>query len=187
MKYYGRIKTNIITLLLLLLLSFSNNVMALQKSEKALKSKPNEMHYLFAQSAGKVKIQASEKDPSTYKVALKNVDPYITYFTDRPYRSTNIMPIEKFVKLWHKHHGDHFSHIPPNADLIGTKGGFFSDHKLMHFVVELTEPYYDRRAKTLTYIVKPVKGSVMPSTYSLTLHRVFLFIDDVCLSCWEDA
>ena len=65
-----------------------------------------------------------------------------------------------------------------------TQIGFYSDHKLINFVVELTDPHYDAKSKTLTYIAKPLKGSEIPTINSLTLHHVYLFIDDVCLSCW---
>jgi hypothetical protein len=186
MKYHSAVKTKITTIwFFLLLLSFSNSVLASPKAEKAL-TKMDKARYLFIQSASKIKIVANKKHPNTYKITLKNVNPYVTCFSDRPYRNTRMIPTEKFVELWHQQRENSFLRNPPNAGLIATQTNFFSKDKLMNFVVELTEPHYNAKAKTLTYIVKPVPGSTTLTLAPMTLHNVLLFIDDdVCLSCWE--
>ncbi len=182
MKNNYFMKTTLTTFLsLLFFLPFSTEALASEKLPKSDKK----VNYLFVQSANRVKIEVNKKHPHTYKITLKNVNPYVTYFSDRPNRETNTMSTEKFIRLWHRK-GDNLSKNPPNADLVATQVGFFSDHKLINFVVELTEPHYDPKAKTLTYIAKPLKGSTLPPIHSVTLHHVFLFIDDVCLSCWGD-
>ena len=185
MKYNDITKTRSIALLIWAFsLIFASTVSALPSSHKNTVKNSGKENYLFVQSASKVKIEVVKGHTHLYKVTLKNVSPYVTYFADRPYRNTNTMSTEKFVELWHKQKGDSFLQNPPNADLVATQIGFYSDHKLINFVVELTDPHYDAKSKTLTYIAKPLKGSEVPTINSLTLHHVYLFIDDVCLSCW---
>ena len=186
MKYHNVIKTGVTTLLALFVSLSTSAVFALPKAQNTALKNADKASYLFVQSAGTVKIEASNTHSSVYKVTLKNVSPYVTYFSDRPYRNTSTMATEKFVELWHKPKGNSFLHNPPNADLVAIQTGFFSDHKLINFVVELSQPHYDAKSKTLTYIAKPLKGSDTPTIPSVTLHHVFLFIDDVCLSCWGD-
>lgn len=176
-------KSNLMAFLTLLFIGFWGDVAMASKLPKAEK---DHINYLFVQSAGKVRIEADEKCPGTYKVILKNVHPYVTYFSDRPYRKTNSMPVQQFVALWNRKGPDNFTDNPPNADLVAARVGFFERHELHNFVVELKAPQYDAKSKTLTYVVSPLNGSELPRARSMTLHHVFLFIDDVCLACWDN-
>lgn len=167
--------------ILLVCLSFvGQGAWASQKNDRKQNT-----NYLFVQSAQEAKIERDEKSPHLYRVTLKNVSPYVTYFSDRPARKTNTMGIEKFVRFWGKKLSNGFSQNPPNADLVAipeSKKGILKDNAV-NFVVQLTNPSYDKKSKTLTYMAKPLQGSMQPNG-TTTFHHIFLFVDDVCLSCW---
>lgn len=147
----------------------------------------NNVKYLFVKSVPKVKIEVTtnKNNSPSYKIVIKNIDPQVAYFSDRPNRVVGKIDLEKFIALWDKTGDSGFLNNPPNADLIGNKSIFFDKNKQINLVVELTAPHYDKKTKTLTYIAKPLKGNETVLKDSLTLYNVIMFIDSVCLSCWN--
>lgn len=141
-----------------------------------------QIKYLFVQAATSAKIEAHKEHKNQYLLTLIGISPYVSYFSDRPYRTAGHMKVEKFENLWKEKGKDSFQVDPPNAELVAIQ--LQPEDKVLNYTVELTKPRYDKKAGTVTYIVKPVKGSEMPLPVEATLNHVFLFIDDVCLSCW---
>jgi hypothetical protein len=141
--------------------------------------------YLFVQAASKAKIEINKKVPNTYKVTLEGVSPDVTYFSERPNRVASTMPIERFLKIWNQTGNNSFREDAPNADFNGIQAGFFSSAKPFNAVLELSQPTYDSKTKTLTYTAKALEGSASQVPDSATLKNVVLFIDDACFSCWH--
>ncbi len=166
----------------LVLALFTNTVIASTNAPTTTTKK--NINYLFVQSASKLRLEQDREKPNTYKLLLRDVSPDVTYFTERPYRKTSMMPIEAFVKLWHKGNKDSFMYNPPNAAVVATQRGFFSKDKELNVVMELSEPSYDQDAKTLRYTAKLLEGNMAPDTHLVTFKHAFLFIDDACLDCF---
>ncbi len=128
---------------------------------------------VFVQTAPEATISKSAQ-PHTYQLALKNISHYATYFTDRPSRTSNVMTLESFLNFWNKG----FTQDAPNASISGV-----SEHKLINFPAELTQPSYNDSNQTLTYVLHPLEGKESTIPHNLHLKDVSLFIDPLCLSC----
>jgi hypothetical protein len=166
---------------LLLLLTFSNTALSKPNTQKI---NHKNINYLFVQSAPKLQLEQHKEKPNVYTIILKNVNPAVTYFTERPYRKTDTMSTTEFTELWHKKNKDGFWYNPPNAALVATIRNFFSKDTTLNVVMELSEPSYDPRTKTMRYTAKLLEGNLVPNTQAVSFEQAFLFIDDVCLSCW---
>jgi hypothetical protein len=136
---------------------------------------------LFVQSVASAKI---ERDKSgIYSLTLLNISPFVTQFSERPHRKTALISIERLVNLWLNMEKDGFGVNPPNADIACEVKGLEGPQ---NYAVVLTEPVYSVEKKTLVYQIKPLEGSpAFPD--SAELSHVSLFIDDVCLDCWDPS
>ena len=146
-------------------------------------NKPN-AEYLFVESADKVYIKVDNSKDGTYTITLKNVDPLVTYFSDRPIRNAGELTVDKFLEIWQNDSNDSFKKNPPNAVLHAKKGDLFTDEHVFNFAIELSNPVYNKKERSLTFVAKPLPGNIDPMPNSITLHHVSLFIDSVCLTCW---
>lgn len=156
-----------------ILLSISGLLWLQPTQADCSKQKRAKTKYCFAQSANEAKL--SRKSNDTFTLTLKGVNPYVTYFSERPKRKVGYMSTKGFVKYWKYESPQSFKYDPPNADVSGVQIG-----KTSNFVLELTNPKYDYKSRTLTYTAKPLGHKITTGTLS----HVTLFIDDVCLSCW---
>ena len=112
---------------LLVFALFSNTALSSPNKPKAPHKNIN---YLFVQSAPKLQLEQDKKNSSIYKLLLKNVNPSVTYFTERPYRKTYTMPTVEFIKLWNKKNKNSFLYNPPNAAVVATqKVSFQKTHR----------------------------------------------------------
>ncbi len=136
--------------------------------------------FLFVQTAGSAEMQAVPNKSNTYELTLRKAAPYVTYFSERPYRVSGALEGEKFVQDWKKGH-DNFYKSAPNAAIVGGLNSFIHQ-KYVNYGVELTDIRYDAKAQTFRYTVHVLKGEpAMPA--KLKLHHVALFIDGFCLTC----
>ena len=138
--------------------------------------------YLFVQAAQRATIKL-DANTNNYKLELKSVMPYVTYFSERPKRYSSTMPLDQFLALWQDRAGNGFKNNPPNVDLHGMSVKIFTPDQPFNLTVELSNPTYDPRFQTLSYQAKPLSNKI-PLPESVILSDVILFIDQVCLSCW---
>lgn len=140
--------------------------------------------YLIIQSTHKAIIKKNDvSKPGTFKLTLHDVSPYATAFTQRPVRKVELITLEELLNLWKNADPNGFTKNPPNAAI----NAFIADsgsEEPVNFFVQLLEPVYNAKQRTLTYIVKPLEGNPTPIPDSATLGHVNLFIDDICLNCW---
>jgi hypothetical protein len=139
-------------------------------------------NYLFVQYAPVAHITHNTKN-NTYTITLKEIVPYVMYFSERPNRISGGLPVQEFVNLWKTDKPKNFRADPPNADLVTVQTKLLSSTKTINFAIELTSAQYNSRENSITYVVKPLKGNTF-TPGSLTMRHVSLFIDDVCLGCW---
>jgi hypothetical protein len=89
-------------------------------------------------------------------LTLKNVNPSVVMFTDRPARVAEAIPTAKFLTYWDQGGVKSFQSNPPNAGLTSIVGG-----KLQTATVELKQPHLE--GTTLTYQVRVLEGN-LPQT-----------------------
>lgn len=154
------------------------------QNKSATNSQDNKKEfYLIIQSTDKAIIEKNDASrPGTFKLILQNVSPYATAFTQRPIRKVELITLEELLNLWKNADPNGFTKNPPNA-AINT---FIEDSDAgdINFFVQLLEPVYNAKQRTLTYIVKPLEGNPAPIPDAAILKHVNLFIDDICLNCW---
>lgn len=142
--------------------------------------------YLFVQTAGTGTIEAIAGKDNTFKITLKQVNPYATYFAERPAKKAGFIPIQKFLSLWAKKEDNKLGANAPNAFFHAMHAEQGKEDKVLNVALELAEPVYDSATQTLTYLAKPLNASSMPMPTSNTpVKYVTLFVDDgPCIGCW---
>jgi hypothetical protein len=133
--------------------------------------------YAFIQTGNQGTLKPVPHQQGMYTLTLNKANPYITYFSDRPKRITNVLTLTQFLKLWNKGI-DSFAKDAPNAEvsLIENSHGKMIPH---NFTVELTSKYYDKKTQALTYKVRFL-DSKTPLNKTLKFEYAVLFIDDDC-------
>jgi hypothetical protein len=178
------LKKIVISSLALLLLSLNPMIAAATSALPQATNEQQKEFYLIIQSTHKAIIEKNDAaKPGTFKVTLYDVSPYATAFTQRPIRKVELITLEELLNLWKNADPNGFTKNPPNAAINAFVADSGSEEHL-NFFVQLLEPVYDAKKRTLTYIVKPLEGNPTPIPEAATLGHVNLFIDDICLNCW---
>lgn len=148
-------------------------------------NKNDNKSYVFIQMARKAELTATQQ-PGVYQLVLSNVKPDITYFTDRPNRTTGSVPIEKFFNGWKSSDGDSFNKDMPNVGITGVQLHGLMRPENVSFVLALQNPQYDAKKRMLTYTAHSLSGGKnAPLPKSITLHDIAIFIDGInaCYGC----
>jgi hypothetical protein len=185
----GRIKDWVVHFLCVSVLLAMNCVHA-SAAQKAMQADaPLNPHYWFSNSASKAKFIADPNTANRFTIVLEGVTPYVSYFTERPARQGGSMPLAQFVKLWSGTLKDNFREDPPNAAISGVpvkeKTGTTQEETTFTAAFELLDAQYDLASKTLSYSLKPLASSKTVLPTLMNLEHVTVFIDGVCLSCWD--
>ncbi|MDX1837291.1 hypothetical protein [Legionella taurinensis] len=148
--------------------------------------KPDKAHtnYLFIQSAETGVLNVTP-EKGTYQLVLKNIQPYVTYFSDRPQRVTGLLPIERFLNEWQSNAKNGFKKDAPNVGIEGIQLHAFSRNQRINVVMVLSNPAYDKKANTLTYTAQALNGKQDAIKNDIQLKSIVLFIDNImsCPSC----
>lgn len=117
----------------------------------------------------------------TYRLIMRDVDPYTIQFSDRPDRLVEIIDTGHLVDRWE----ELFADSAPNAVLVEHEPDGATDS----VVVVLTDPEYDPAAGELAYVVTILADEQHPDRVSdlghayvqppATMRTVSLFIDSV--------
>ena len=133
-----------------------------------------EANWLFSQTANSGSI--SPNDDDTWTLTLREVDPNVMGFTDRPLREAQSGSVEKLVEAWPVMFGE----SNPNGVVVAHN----ATGETNSAVVELMDP--ELNGTTMTYTVRVLNnegGSAEPGT-SYDFEQVSVFIDDVSVSRW---
>ena len=140
---------------------------------------------MFVQTSPRIDLTAIKsqlkKEGQYYKLTLHQVAPYVTYFSNRPYRMTNIMPTSEYSQLWLKTQNG-FEKNPPNADITGVMKIDATHEAQINLPVELVNAHYYSKQKKLIFIVRPLKGDRRKMKEMHLLYGT-LFVDQWCWSC----
>jgi len=119
---------------------------------------------------------------NTYTLTLEGVNPWITYFTLTPKRSTGILHVNDFNKVL-LHEIKKSIEKSPKGLNTGLVARDFSDEHTLSYTVSLKDPVYNAKDNKVTYIANLIPGlqaSKIPN--KITFNHVSLFID-ACPSC----
>ncbi len=146
----------------------------------------NNASFLFSWNAYSGALIPVAPKSGVYKLTLNDVGSNVFYFSDRPNRIIGTMKPENFLKLWQQNNSGDFKTVAPNVDVRGVKlYGLFSK-KMFNFVVELSNPVYNKQERTITYAAEllPKTPGHFPKK-ELELKNLALFFDNVtfCPSC----
>ncbi|MGE3920714.1 MAG: hypothetical protein AB7F64_07225 [Gammaproteobacteria bacterium] len=151
-------------------------------------SQQNKHHIrlMFVQTAGKVSIQPLAGHKNTYTITLRQMNPYVTYFSNRPYRVAGMLTVQNFINRWNQGKGPaNFNQNPPNASLVALKSKFLEKSQSINFALEVSHPQYNRAQQSLTYTIHALKGGKQIPVGNF--NHVGLFIDAFmggpCPSC----
>ena len=162
----------------------TNEEKSIQNKNMTNNQEQQKEFYLIIQSSPKAVIEKNGvSKPGTFKLTLHDVSPYATAFTQRPIRKVELITLEELLNLWKNSDPNGFTKNPPNAAInASVEDSGSAEH--LNFFVQLLDPIYDAKKRTLTYTVKLLEGNPTPIPDSATLKHVNLFIDDICLNCW---
>lgn len=126
---------------------------------------------LFIQIANQGQFIPKPGQYNTYTLKLKKVDPFTSYFTDRPKRITGILPTNQFVNLWHT---KDIKTTPPNVALETSN---IQNGKRINRILVLSDPIYDVKGQEINYTAKILDKNAAPLG-NIVLGYTVLFIDD---------
>jgi len=139
-----------------------------------------ETDLLFVQTAGQAVITQDSTNPTHYILTLKNVSPEVAFFSDSPNRITGKTTLQVFVDEWGSGKNS-FKTSSPNASIVTRVSSSPATEATRENSVVLSNPTYNPRTKTLTYMVEDINGTATIETG--THQSPVLFIDGICFIC----
>lgn len=133
-------------------------------------------NFLFVQTATRGTIDAIPGQPGNYSLQLSELNPYVTAFTDRPFRKAKLITTKQFLTDWN-HGQDDFSQNAPNANLSLVRLVKDAIHP-QDVTLELVNKKYDAKQKSMTYTVHILGADAI--TTPLTFNYAALFVDGCC-------
>jgi len=141
----------------------ANATVNVQPAEQV--STPQPSNFIqFVLSAESGTLRALDATENTYSLQLDNVNPQVSFFTNRPRRISEQMDTKKFIKRWIAPPPDSFMNNPPNAALIFHT---INDSKQEMRIMQLMSPQFDLHADRLIFVVKAIDGKPMDIRASL--------------------
>ena len=101
--------------------------------------------YLYSVASARAtttQLKVTDSGNETFRLTLSGVAP-VTVFANRPFRDAQIISVKALVANW----GAWFGDVPPNAVLVYGRPG----RAPVSMVVELTDPSFDARPRTLSF------------------------------------
>ena len=125
-----RITTNV----LLAITLFTASSLALA-STQAEAPKSKSIAAQFVQTAKSATIASIAEAKGEYEITLTNVDPYVSFFSDRPERVTGMLPLAEFINDTN----DPVRHLLNKMHELAAKNDFQTTEKLNKQFLELIE------------------------------------------------
>lgn len=156
-------------------LALSNVYAANSTTITSATDKNVQLDFMFVQNAYQASLNKTKK-ANMYTLTLKDVAPYVTYFSDKPKRIAGTFTIEDYLKNWQLNQQTQTKDAP-NADLVGSYH-HNGQHEMANLVVELKKPQYNATNRTLTYKVKILDQSINNDMLTKPIKHIALFIDN---------
>lgn len=131
---------------------------------------------LFVISAPTAEIVATSKPEGLdqYQIKLMNVQPNLTYFTEKPNRVTGTATANEFIRAWNDNKLDTTIN-QPNVSVVGYVN---NATKPTVYVFQLDHPNMNMQNNTMTFNAKALGDKKPPRDKVETLHKVSMFVDD---------
>lgn len=129
----------------------------------------------FLQTASAGILKKVSDDSNQFYLTLYGVNPYITYFSERPERIDGLVPFQNFINAWPVG-ANNYNVNPPNAIITASKINSTDNKGGQYYLVTLSEPLFDIQKMTARYTVTPI-GSQKILISETKLDYVTVFID----------
>lgn len=144
----------------------------------------NKQQVLYVMLAKQGSIHEIVDKPGQFHLILKNVNPEIIYFADRPARFANYLNVKAFIQQWEK---GSFKADPPNAVVEAIhlfNHGKIEHKRAINYAIVLKNPIYDSVKDELRFDIKRLPGDTRALPVLSHSDNLALFIDGSCLSCF---
>lgn len=115
------------------------------------------INLLFVLTAKTAILKANKS--GLYTLTFIDVNPYLTYYTNRPNRTQGLAAIENFMKAWNVEPNS-FQTNPPNAVITAVKINNLENINQQFYIFTLTSPKYSRQQNAMQFIVKPLSQKI---------------------------
>lgn len=125
-----------------------------QLIEKETKEEAEEINLLFIQTAKSAVLKKLSRH-GYYTLTLYDVNPYTTYYSERPKRESGIAAVENFIKAWDVGKNN-FQQNNPNILLTAASIDGVPNKDSTFYLLTCSTPEYNIKNGTLVYVVKPL-------------------------------
>lgn len=133
---------------------------------------------LFIETAKLGTLHYDKKDKS-YLIKLKEIDPWVIYFSNAPKRENGFMHTEEFTKTLRKETSGHEKN-GLNFGLIAVDP---NKEKTIRYTFTINDVTYDKLTRTIVYTARLLPGEqTSPIPSDLIFEHAALFVDG-CASC----
>ena len=133
-------------------------------------SKPLKLLFIQTARSGKLIATGSRKK---YTLVLSQLNPYVTYFADRPKRITGVMPLSTFIQHWSQGTNS-FAFDKPN---VGLEGVLSDSTHSAQYLFKMSDPRYNIKTKTMHYTMVALPNQRPINKNQMDFSHVALFID----------
>ena len=114
---------------------------------------PDLVNLLFVLTAKNAVIKATKT--GSYTLTFFGVNPFITFFTNRPNRNPGLAPVANFIKAWDVG-SNNFKSNPPNALITAVKINNLENSNQQFYLFTLTSPRYNIKQEAMQFTAQPL-------------------------------
>lgn len=139
---------------------------------------------LYIQTSAKAVLKQTDAKNGVYQLTLQQVNPMVTFFSDRPTRVEGQIGNAAYLQTWNQGGKNSFDKDAPNAVVSGV-ASIAGQSKNVNIVMELSNPVLSMKNQTITYTAKSLSSSESKlGTDGASLNYASVFIDGgVCTTC----
>jgi len=119
---------------------------------------PNVVNLMFILTAKTAILKANR--PGLYTLTFIGINPYLTYYTNRPNRTQGLATIGNFMKAWNVGQNN-FQTNPPNALITATKINNLENINQQFYIFTLTSPKYSQQQNAIQFVAKPLSQKIL--------------------------
>jgi hypothetical protein len=109
---------------------------------------------IFVQSA-KAAILKKLGERGYYTLTLYDVNPYVTYYKERPSRDNGIFASQELIKIWDQGENSFYTNNP-NGLLMATQIDGLANKNGKFYLLTCSTPKYELEKGQFSYVVKPL-------------------------------
>ncbi|MGD9152978.1 MAG: hypothetical protein PVG30_04905 [Gammaproteobacteria bacterium] len=94
-----------------------------------------------------------------YTLTFIGVNPYLTYYTNRPNRTQGLAAVENFMKAWNVGPNS-FQTNPPNAVITAAKINNLENSDQQFYLFTLTSPKYNQQQGAIQFVAQSLSQKI---------------------------